>query len=87
MDKDIYAKPFARVGERVTLEDGTYVCRVAKDLYISRRTSVDHFDDWQIEKPQPHTEVKPNSGFRTGTKGGMQVHINGKWLPEGPPLK
>lgn len=40
-------------------EDGTYICRLAKNVQTGDPILVEQFDDWQIEKPKYGTQVHP----------------------------
>lgn len=74
-----------KIGERVTLPDGTYVCRVAKNIHIGVCFENSLFEDWQDDKFK--IKARPDGTIDTESldwAGGpnndsWQICIEGEW--------
>jgi hypothetical protein len=78
----------ARKGQRVTREDGTYICRLARDLVRERPIFIEDFEDWQITPPTRGESAKDfvsRDGapfMRAHPLHLTQICIEGKWVPD-----
>lgn len=78
----------ARKGQRVTREDGTHICTLARDLVRNRPIFMEDFEDWKIKPPETGDRVKDfvlRDGalfMREHPQHLMQICIEGKWLPD-----
>jgi hypothetical protein len=81
-------KIYAYRGEKVTRENGEYICRLSCDVHSGDVPQVDQFEDWQIKKPERHEAFPPyrkgESYIRAKSNFGADLHLERGWASETP---
>lgn len=78
---EIQKKVYAKRGERVTCENGHYICTIAEDVYGAELKA----EDWQQPEPEPDSRPVCNVcgakwwHYEKGDLWGQFLHIDGEW--------